>query len=156
MLDYYTDRFEREYGEAKEEFVRLSHLFKEVCWYNFETACRTWRQPWRFTDPDSTVSVDCMQFTRKWERGCLMEYGRFPVWYEGPVRDAPPLPPEIVLHELRDAREYMLACQKQISAPYDWAPGGKCYEELCRVTSVGRPCQCVESNKRKFSSSEAV
>ena len=36
-MDWYVDRFEREYKMARDEFLRLSALFKDVCWYNFET-----------------------------------------------------------------------------------------------------------------------
>ena len=63
-----------------------------------------------------------MQFNRKWLRGCLMEHGHFPPWYEGAVSRAPRLPPEIVFNELQAAKEYMLACEKQATAPIDWAP----------------------------------
>jgi len=154
-LNWYTQRFEREYRDAREEFERLSQLFKDVCWYNFETTCRNWRDPWRFSDPNSTVDLHAHVYERKWLRGCLMESGRFPYWFKGTIRDAPTLPPQIVLNELRQAKEYMHACQQQITAPYDWAPGGHLYDELRRTTSVGHATtQCVYApRKRKFSSS---
>ena len=152
-LEWYTERFEREYRDARVEYERLSELFKDVCWYNFETHCRDWKGPWHRSDRHSAISLHSMQFKRKWNRGCLIEHGSFPVWYEGTVGDAPLLPPEIVLNELRDAKEYMLACKTQMTAPYDWAPGGPLYEELRRTTRVGR--QCVYAPKRRrFSSSE--
>ena len=132
--------------------MRLSELFKDVCWYNFETNCRKWRGPWRHTDPQSHVELHGMHFERKWNRGCLVEHGRFPVWFEGAVCDAPSLPPEIVRKELLNATDYMLACETQVRAPRDWAPGGPLYEELRRTTMVGR--QCVLPKKRKFSSRE--
>ena len=71
--------------------------------------------------------------------------------------EAPELPPMIVLEELRAAREYMLACEKQVTAPVDWAVGGALYNELARQTMVGRdhvPCsECVYAPKRqRFSS----
>ena len=156
-LDWYTARFEREYRDAQEEYVRLRELFKDVCWYNFEVTCRTWRTPWRESEPDSHVELCGMRFHRAWNRGRLMEHGSFPMWYEGPVRDAPALPPQIVLNEIKAAREYMVACEKQLTAPKDWAPGGDLYEELRRTTLVGVPLQsqCVyTSRKRKFSGSE--
>ena len=156
-LDWYADRFEREHRDARAEFLRLSELFKDVCWYNFETSCAKWRRPWPLSDPDSLVELHALVFHRKWNRGRLIEHGRFPLYYSGPVAEAPKLPPEIVLHELQAAKEYMLACEKQVSAPYDWAPGGPAYIELQRTTAVGHApptSQCVyaPSKKRTFSS----
>jgi hypothetical protein len=155
-LDWYTDRFEREYRDAKTEYLRLASLFDECCWYHFETACRGWQAPWRATEAESHIELHGMQFHRKWNRGCLIEHGRFPMWYEGPVRDAPLLPPQIVQKELEDAKAYMEACATQVRAPYEWAPGGSLYEELRRITPVGHVppgSQCVyDPRKRKFSS----
>ena len=151
-LDWYTDRFERELRDARTEYARLSELFRDVCWYNFETQCRGWQDPWRVTDPNSRVELHAMQFIRKWNRGCLIEHAWFPLWYEGTIRDAPPLPPAIICNELREAKAYLDACEKQVTAPYDWAPGGPLYETLRATTLVGTS-QCVYApRKRKFSS----
>ena len=64
--------------------------------------------------------------------------------------------PEVVQRELKEAKEYMEACRTQISAPYDWAPGGALYEALRKTTAVGHmppTTQCVYApKKRKFSS----
>jgi len=158
MLRHYEERFKREHKAAQDEFLRLSSLFKDVCWYNFETACQVWRKPWRNSDPESLVLLHGMCFTQKWRRNCLLEEGKFPLYYEGPVETAPKLPPEIVLLELLEAKKYMQHCETQLSAPYDWAPGGSLYKELVRTTLVGKQrhppaFQCVyDANKRKFSS----
>ena len=140
---------------ARDEFLRLSALFKDVCWYNFETVCNTWKGPWRYSDPDSKVTLDGMRFRQHWIRGCLMEHGTFPVYYDGPVHSAPALPPNIVLIELMAAKEYMDLCERNRSAPLDWAPGGCKYNALLRSTLVGKKLppteQCLVS-KRKFSS----
>ena len=149
-LDWYSDRFEREYRDARAEFLRLSELFKDVCWYNFETTCREWRYPWRRSDMDSLIILRAIVFKRKWNKGNLIEHGHFPEWYAGCVQDAPTLPPQIVLHELLAARDYMHACEKQMTAPYDWSPGGQLYEHLRRTTAVG---QCVYPGKRRKCSS---
>lgn len=156
-LDWYTARFEREYRDARMEYERLSQLFKDVCWYNFETTCRLWKGPWRQSVLESHIELFGMCFERSWRRGCLMEHGRFPAWYAGTIRDAPDLPPQIVLHELKAAKEYMEACAKQVTAPYDWAPGGVLFQELARQTLVGKArtpsSECVYAPKRrKFSS----
>jgi hypothetical protein len=136
--DRYVDLFEREYQDAKDEFLRLTQLFKDVCWYNFETVCRSWEAPWRKSVPSSTVELLGYNVTRWWNNGHMRERCRCPTWYYGEVRHAPKLPPLIVLTELLAAKEYMFACEQQISAPYDWAPGGKRYEALKQTTLVGK------------------
>ena len=152
-LDWYEGRFKREFRDAKSEYWRLCELFKDVCWYNFETSCANWREPWPQTDQQSYVELQGLVFHRKWHRGCWIEHGNFPFYYCGPVRDAPKCPPEILLNELEDARRYMLACERQVTAPTDWAPGGPLYEELRRTTAVGkRECVYAPRKKRTFSS----
>ena len=134
----YCTRFSREYEWAREEFLRLSQLFNDVCWYNFETECNTWKGPWRYSDPQSKARLDGMSFTQHWSRGRLIECGEFPVWFEGPICEAPRLPPEIIFNDLMDAGLYMRACEEQMTAPIDWAPGGNKYLKLKRTTLVGK------------------
>ena len=138
MLTWYCDRFEREYRDAQCEFTRLSQLFTDVCWYNHEVACREWQDPWRPSFPLSEIELQGMTFKRKWCRGKLIEHGHFPVWYRGTVADAPVLPPHIVWRELREAEAYMRACETQMRAPYEWAPGGVLYKNLAHQTLIGR------------------
>ena len=51
--EWYSAQFEKEYKDAQDEFTRLSELFRDVCWYNFETECRKWQHPypWRHVEP---------------------------------------------------------------------------------------------------------
>ena len=149
-IDWYLERFEREHAEASEEFRRLTQLFQEVCWYNFEVGVCKWQAPWRYSQPNSRARLEGMHFKQHWSRGKLMESGSFPVWYDGPIRDAPPLPPQVVLSDLIEAGRYMQACKEQCSAPLDWAPGGVKYVQLAKTTLVGK--RCVYDPKRKFSS----
>lgn len=155
-LAWYAGRFDREYEDARSEFHRLSCLYKDVCWYNFETTCRHWERPWRQSLMDSNIELYGYSLTRKWIRGSLVEHGHFPMWYHGRLRDAPQLPPQIILAELHAAKEYMDACEVQKTAQYDWAPGGCFYQELARHTLVGRTYEptreCVY--RRRFSSVE--
>ena len=111
-------------------------MFTDVCWYNFETNCRRWKHPWRKSQIWSFMDMRGMRFTRKWNRGRLMEHGYFPVWYHSRIDEAPSLPPEIILKELKDAKEYMEMCDKQRTAAYNWAPGGHLYKEPCKLTMV--------------------
>ena len=150
MQESYKTRFEREYRDAKEEVTRLSELFKDVCWYNFETTCRKWRHPWRQSKSDSLIELHAHRYEKYWNRRHLCEAAKFPYYYQGTLEDAPPIPPEIVLNELREAELYLKACTEQIFAPYDWAPGGAKYEALRRTTLVGTGGQ--RRNKRKLSS----
>ena len=153
--DWYTERFALEHKMAQDEFLRLSLLFKDVCWYNFETIAKNWRAPWPPTEMDSDVELLGMSFTQHWNRGALYEHGTFPAWYRGPIRDAPSMPPQILLSEMLEAKRYMKHCKEQITAAYDWAPGGSKYDMLRRLTMVGKPLkpplvrQCLL--KRKFS-----
>lgn len=134
----YQSRFESELNDAREEFVRLSRLLQDVCWYQFEVTASMWTDPWRPSDPLSHIDLIGQRFTHRYSRGHRTEHSKFPVWYEGPVCDAPQLPPVIILCEVRDAYLYFKACEKQVTAADDWAPGGRHYEVLARTTQVGR------------------
>ena len=142
----YVEDFEREHRDAQDEFVRLTRLFKDVCWYNFETKCRQWDEPWRRSNPNTTVELEGQRYDAYCHRGHMHYVSSFPIYYRGLVGDAPSLPPQIVLHELKAAHIHLEFCKEQVTAPYDWAPGGVKYEMLHQSTMVGR--------KRRFSSVE--
>ena len=128
--------FEDEYLEATREVDRLRDLFKEVCWYNFETKCRGWMHPWPMSQGDSSIELFGTKIVVDDSRGRRREVGLFPVYYSGTVRDAPELPPQILLNELKLAAEHLAACKEQRNAPYDWAPGGRLYCKLLSETNV--------------------
>ena len=128
--------FEDEYMEAAREVDRLRDLFKEVCWYNFETKCRGWMHPWPYSLENSLIELHGTRIVADDSRGRRREVGLFPVYYSGAVRDAPSLPPQILLTELKLATEYMAACEEQRNAPFDWAPGGRLYRKLLSETKV--------------------
>lgn len=159
MRAWYRERFARELREAREEVRRLSQLFKDVCWYNFETRAKVWTRPWHMSDPDSFVTLGSMAFMQKWSRGHLVEHSRFGTYYNGPVRDAPILPPEVVLTELKAAKEYEALCARHVSDPDDYAPGGIAYQMLLQTTQVpvrgASERRCVFAPwKRKFPDAE--
>lgn len=129
-LQWYLDRFEREFMDAQIEVQRLEYLFNDVCWYNFETTCRTWTSPWHTTQPSSTVKLDARRTDVWWNKGQRCSAERRHPWYCGTIRDAPKCPPEMVQAELQEARDYRDACKVQMLAPIEWAPGGALYEEL--------------------------
>lgn len=133
LKDTMCEEFEKEHVHAQREHERLTALFKDVCWYNFETQCRTWRHPWPESWDGSEIMLHgvSIHIDRR-----NRESGSFPVYYEGTIRDAPPLPPEIILKELKEASEYLKFAREQCTAAHDWAPGGKLYEELLLRTSV--------------------
>lgn len=137
-LQWYTDRFERELHDANHEYLRLKELYKDTCWYNFEVACRGWNSPWRLTDAESNVGLTAHRYVQYWNKGRLCESSSYPMYYEGTVSNAPPLPPQIVLNELNLAAAYLRHCRDQVHAATDWAPGGKKYEALRKETLVGR------------------
>ena len=124
----YTERFTREYVEAKIEFERLQRLFNDVCWYNFEVSKWGERKPWVYLNSHNYKPVFV---------GSVREVACFPWYYQGTPEEAPRLPPEIVQLEVEKAHRYMLECLELVNAPVDWAPGGRKYEALRRVTRVG-------------------
>ena len=133
--DILAGKFERECKRARTEYVTLKELYKDVCWYDFETKCREWHEPWPESMPDSSLTLHgCDRYTLLNGR----EHQTFPVYYSGSVAHAPPLPVSIVLKEVHHAFEYWKECKAHETAPYDWAPGGILYLELVQNTLVGR------------------
>jgi hypothetical protein len=130
------EEFEGEHTRAQLEYQRLTALFKDVCWYNFETKCRSWKEPWAESWEGSEIELYGLRIEVDTRHGRDREIGYFPVYYRGSIEDAPSLPPEILLNELKDASDYMEYTLKQCTAPHDWAPGGKLYEQLLKETSV--------------------
>jgi hypothetical protein len=57
LKDLMCEEFEAEHQRAKDECDRLNALFKDVCWYNFETQCRAWREPWPVSWLDSRIEL---------------------------------------------------------------------------------------------------
>jgi len=153
--DGFNKLFRREFAEARVEWLRLGQLFKEACWYNFETVCRDWREPWNTTYADTRVHLCGMKFHYYYNKGKRREHGHFPVYYSGPVSEAPILPPEILYKEFVAARAYMEFCEQQLTACEDWAPGGRKYKCLQNTTFVGKELVRRKSGgyriKRKFS-----
>ena len=144
IKDAMCREFKREYDNAKRETERLTTLFREACWYNFETACRTWKKPWY-----ESWGVSCVEFHGvSYEQLGKAEKCTFPIWYSGPIQKAPPLPPEIIYNEIKRARAYERFMKKQITAPHDYAPGGREYEKLLREGEGVREYERLSSKHR--------
>ncbi len=126
--------FVNELSDARMEVSRLTDLLKDVMWYNFETCAKSWKVPWRETMLDSTIELVAHRYARN--QG--VEVGEFPTYYHGSIRDAPPCPPKILVKELEIARAHVDHCEAVMNAAYDWAPGGPLYQELKRLTMVGK------------------
>ncbi len=136
LKDVMCEAFEHEFHAAKMECERLQNLFNDVCWYNFETQCRNWQRPWPASWPNSEIELHGVSITMYRRNGRDREVGHFPVYYSGRVHDAPPLPPQVLLTEMKLAADYLEKCRVQCSAPHDWAPGGCKYNELLQTTKV--------------------
>lgn len=132
--DKMAGRFEREYKRARDEYRSLKQLFDEVCWYNFEIQCKSWRDPWPESLDESRLTLHGYRLEVNGGR----VHGCWPVYYSGYVKDAHPVPLLIVLTELSLAWNYMKDMEVQQTAPYDWAPGGYLYEKLVKTTAVGK------------------
>lgn len=125
--------FAKEHRHALREYKRLEELLQNVVWYNFETVARTWKYPWPESFEETALTLNGMRFELlKARGGHLAEKGTFPVYYHGTVRDAPRLPPEIVLQELELAYKLVKEKEAACAAPYEWAPGGRLYEKMVR------------------------
>ena len=144
LKDAMSDEFRNEYYNAKREYDRLSTLFRECCWYNFETACRTWREPWYASWGPSVSTL----YGVSYKQCGSGEQCTFPIWYSGSVEEAPTLPPHIIYNEIKEARAYMRFMRDQISAPHDYAPGGRAYEKLLREGEGVREYNKLSSNQR--------
>ena len=149
MRDKLRQCFEREYHRAFREHQQLEALYKNVCWYHFETSCRSWQEPWHVTWSDSFVTFHGHSYATEWRGGRLREFATFPLYYFGMISEAPKIPPEIVLKELKAAEEYMHAAYMQIYAPDDWAPGGHKYERLVREGEGAQAYHALYSQRQE-------
>ncbi len=149
-MDAYHDLFYNEYLHALEEYGRIESCLREVAWYNFETVCSTWREPWPETIPQSTVILHSARYELIRKRGRVSERGRFPVYYHGPVASAPTVPPEIMLIELKLAYDAVQRAREQVTAPYDWAPSGDKYDEMLRLSDGVQAYELRRLSKRNL------
>ena len=133
-----------QYQKARDEYKLLQALFRDCCWYNFETACRSWQDPWHVSWEQSMISLDGMRVET--DRNSLKI--TYPIWYRGVVRDAPPLPLPIIYTELKAAKSHMQQAEKARWAPYEFAPGGNEYEKLLRFGEGVRAFTELQSSKR--------
>lgn len=133
QMDAFHEHFAREHKYALLEYQRLEELLRNVVWYNFETVALTWRYPWPESYKDTTLTLHSQKYDLvKGRSGRKAEKGSFPMYYHGTVSNAPPLPPSIVLHELELAYQLVKDTEAACAAPYEWAPGGRLYEQMLR------------------------
>ena len=125
--------------KARRECQRLAALFKEICWYNFETVCRNWRGPWNQSQQQSRIVLHGSRLTEHVRNGRTYESAEFPVWYDGALGQAPKLPPQIILNELQIAYDHMVSLETLKCPVFDWTPGGAKDIKLLRETIVGKP-----------------
>lgn len=121
--------FARERDWARGELLALEAILDDAKWFNFEMACRNWREPWHESFGASRIRLRAVH--RDHVGHCT-----FPYWFNGPVQDASPLPLAILETEVQMAKEYLAHCERCVAAPYDWAPGGVLYEALRATTMV--------------------
>lgn len=134
----YVNRATEEYVQAMGEVARLSMLFQDICWYNFEYECKKWREPWTQTDPYSPTRLHGMRHRTWYNKGKLHECTDFTEWFYGPICDAPALPAAVVFSELRDAQAYAEEVKARMFDAVNYAPGGPEYRRLAETTAVGR------------------
>ena len=143
--DQISDYFYRRHVEAKQELAELIRVFKDACWYNFEVHCRDWRNPWPQSILESRLRLQGYRVDSVWVNGRKRERGTFPVYYDGTVGSAPPLPPQILIEEINIATDLVNMLEEAISAPYDWAPGGSKYQKLRSETLLPTSSKPLET-----------
>ena len=131
-MDEYAEHFAREYRFALQELDRLKTLLRDAMWYNFDVV--SWQsgcfgQRWYYNRTTELYAVRS-ELIRK--RGHTAEKVSFPVYYHGEVATAPRLPPEILMSEVESAKRLVEETREACSAPYEWAPGGRRYEQMIR------------------------
>lgn len=152
-MDEYHEQFTREFRQLKDECVRLQQLLKDVVWYNFETVAREWKHPWPESFKGSFLELHAHRYSTVQSRGGRQcEKATYPYYYQGPVANAPPLPPTIVLHELQLAYEAVREAETRCAAPYEWAPGGRMYQQLLRESPGVKAYQELSSKLQSESS----
>jgi len=150
-MDEYHELFYREFLNAKSEYEHLLRLFQDVNWYNFEVSCRAWKYPWHQSSADSGLTLCGVRVETRERRGHYNEKVTWPVYYNGPVYLAPPVPAAILMSDIKDALELVLYYKDLCSAPYDWAPGGDAWQTLMRSGWSARAYE-----ERRLSNSTAV
>ena len=126
----------------RSELASLKALQGEVNWYNFEITALKWNWPWHPSFMMSPIILEGMRTTHTRKRGKRHESVEFPVWYSGTLYDAEPLPHAVLANEILEAEDYVRRAEQNVNAPYDWAPGGKLYEQLRRTTHLPTQILC--------------
>ena len=135
LRDEYTDQFIKVHHYAVSEYERLEALFGDVAWYNFEVAAHKWRDPWPSSWTEGTLTLKGKRFDLVQGRGGRqVEKRSFPIYFQGTVCDAPPLPPQILLSELELARQLVAETSIACAAPDEWAPGGRLYQQMLETS----------------------
>ena len=127
-----------EFELAKRELNQLTTLLRDILWYNFEIVSSEWKEPWRKTNSHAELRLHGYRVTehvKHGRRGCVME---FPVWWAGPVSVAPPCPPALLYRDICDAEEMVRFFEERLDDAELYAPGGSKYEDLRKLTYVGR------------------
>ena len=115
--------------DARQELQRLQYLYEDICWYNFECKARRWKGPWNgWLEPGLTLYARLIEVTKR--NGRDRECCYFPIWYSGPTRDAPALPPQIIGRELEAQQELIEDLTTMLLDIDDYAPGGRAYVQL--------------------------
>ena len=131
-MDQYHVLFAHRYDQLLVEELRLKALLRDVTWYHFKTVVRDWARPWPKSVGESPVLLRGVKVIQINKRGRTRETCTYPVYYGGSVSEAPPLPPTIIWNEITEIAEEIERARLQYLAPYEWAPGGRLYEQMLR------------------------
>lgn len=132
LRDALSDEAKPLLERVEQELSRLNDLFAEAndyafMWRNYKLSRE--QIDWEIVD-DHYVAMLGARVETYVRNGYEREATTFPVWYEGSISSAPYLPMWIIWNELELVRKEVARCKELVSAPYDWAPGGREYEKL--------------------------
>ena len=147
-MDAYHDQFMRDYQWLLDEYKQLKSLLEDVMWYHFETVAKAWKQPWPESFPNSTLELHAHNYSLIKSRNGRYSYkATFPMYYEGRILDAPPLPPDIIINEIKTVSDDLKRAKENCDAPYEWAPGGRLYEKMMRESDGVRAYDLLSSKR---------
>jgi hypothetical protein len=136
-MDEYHEHFTKEHHFLLQEYKRMQTLLKDVIFYNLGTVASKWKGMRSWETNEFILGYDVELHTQRYRMvptrgGRHCEKADFPIYYQGDLEGAPPLPPAIVLDEVKRIQEEVRVAEANCAAPYEWAPGGRKYEQMLR------------------------
>lgn len=138
LQQYWNQKLEELYEQAKRELRSLLGLLKQVIQYSVLRDTAQGHDPWRDASMAQRfrleVQLHGVRLKTLTRNGRERQVGLFPIYYAGDAAEAPPLPAEILLSEVVAQREIVEELEELRNGASDWAPGGRKYLKLVNET----------------------